>query len=584
MFKSLQLPAIACALVALSSAAAQSDEYTKIDNHPCLRDYNGITKSMFDLADANPTLATVTDIGDTYLKLHPGSAITEISDIPEDGFDIWGFNVTNSDSSHTSDEKAKVLIISGVHSREYATSELNMRFAEKLLDGFGDNSDINWILNHTEVHFIFTANPDGRYMAESDVELWWRKNANFENGSTCDHPEDNPGVDMNRNYPFAWGREDGASADPCMDDFFGSAPGSEPEVQAVIAYAKSIFPEHQFLDDPENSIDMERGENTTGVFIDIHSSGRMIYYPWGFVDQIAPDDDALQAFGRKLAKADDPSRDHVLWAPEQPDFMYPASGDATDYMYGALGVASFGFEIGQNFDEDCPVFEDEVVADNIPALMYAVKAASLPLFYSQGPDILSLSVHVDEEYEESSNEIHISVKASDSELVNIENYPTFHTGDQAVNGVTLFLDVHPENHNGAGHTWELAFVDTKDGIDTFGKVVRMPSDVSPGRHIIYAQAVDSDGYLGPVTSSWIDVPEITNPNQLLDGDGMINPCEVTIGRSTNSPLMVDCDKIGKQEEPRKEIKPLIEEIDNGTRSKALSLASLAATAIVGLVL
>ncbi|EJK72034.1 hypothetical protein THAOC_06474, partial [Thalassiosira oceanica] len=96
MFKSLQLPAIACALV---SAAAQSDEYTKIDNHPCLRDYNGITKSMFDLSDANPTLATVTDIGDTYLKLHPGSAITEISDIPEDGFDIWGFNVTNSDSS-----------------------------------------------------------------------------------------------------------------------------------------------------------------------------------------------------------------------------------------------------------------------------------------------------------------------------------------------------------------------------------------------------------------------------------------------------------------------------------------------------
>ena len=58
MFKSLQLSTVACGLVALASAAAQSDEYTAIDNHPCLRDYNGITKSMFDLADANPTLAT----------------------------------------------------------------------------------------------------------------------------------------------------------------------------------------------------------------------------------------------------------------------------------------------------------------------------------------------------------------------------------------------------------------------------------------------------------------------------------------------------------------------------------------------
>jgi hypothetical protein len=38
-----------------------------------------------------------------------------------------------------------------------------------------------------------------------------------------------------------------------------------------------------------------------------------------------------------------------LWAGGQPDFQYAVSGDTSDYMYSVLGVASFGFEIGEKF-------------------------------------------------------------------------------------------------------------------------------------------------------------------------------------------------------------------------------------------
>ena len=54
------------------------------------------------------------------------------------------------------------------------------------------------------------------------------------------------------------------------------------------------------------------------------------------------------------------SLDYVLWAGGQPDFQYPALGDSSDYMYGALGVASFRLELGEELYKDYKLFGDEV--------------------------------------------------------------------------------------------------------------------------------------------------------------------------------------------------------------------------------
>ena len=282
--------------------------YDTIDGHSCFRNLQGITESMFDLATQYPNLSTINDIGDSYLK----DSGTENKDYDlGGGFDIYAMNITSSDADgpHLSSTKGKVLIIAGVHPREFAPPEIVMRFAETLLQGYGIDSDITWILQHTEIHLIFNVNPgendlyylynvqyylshsnsstaishitstdkmshvyiDGRYVTENYQAEFWRKNLNPEQSKECKAGE--IGIDLNRNYDFNFGDTDGASDDPCDNTYHGRNGNSEPETQAVVNYARELFPESQRKDDPMGDKDLPLGEDVMGIFIDVHTPG-----------------------------------------------------------------------------------------------------------------------------------------------------------------------------------------------------------------------------------------------------------------------------------------------------------------------
>src|SRR3990172_2758111 len=53
----------------------------------------------------------------------------------------------------------------------------------------------------------------------------WRKNRRNNGGCF--------GVDLNRNYPYGWGYDNGSSNNPCSDTYRGPSAGSEPESQAI---------------------------------------------------------------------------------------------------------------------------------------------------------------------------------------------------------------------------------------------------------------------------------------------------------------------------------------------------------------
>jgi hypothetical protein len=161
-------------------------------------------------------------------------------------------------------EPAQVLFTGGHHPREYAPPELLMRLAMHLVQGYGEDAEITRILDTTQINIILYVNPDGRVIAETKRYLYWRKNMNPGDGS-CD--DFFIGTDLNRNYDWMWGDISGASSDPCNEDYFGSRPASEPEVQAVIEYAKTLFPEGQRKDDPLAEIDVPFGEDITGIYM-----------------------------------------------------------------------------------------------------------------------------------------------------------------------------------------------------------------------------------------------------------------------------------------------------------------------------
>lgn len=184
-----------------------------------------------------------------------------------------------------------------------------------------------------------------------------------------------------------------------------------------------------------------------------------------------------------------------MWAGGQPDFLYPATGDASDYMYAHLGVASMGLEIGDDFYQDCDNFESKVYPDNLNTLMYVSKLAKKPNALSKGPDVLELDVTVSDD-----GQTIVSADASDSTYVNIDGYPSFTTGEQAVTQIKLYLDVLPENY-GEGDTMYLLQPTQVTGSDRVSAETEISTaGLSSGRHVLYAVAIDSDGYDGPISS------------------------------------------------------------------------------------
>jgi carboxypeptidase T len=464
----------------------------------------GMMDSMFYLAEDHPNLVTITDIGDSWLKNNEGRH-DGTHDIPDGGYDIYVLNITASDSARQSGEKGKMLITSGVHAREWAPPELLARFIEMLVHGYNDDADITSILQQTEVHAILYVNPDGRFMAEKYPELYWRKNLHpIRCGGGYEY-----GVDINRNFNFQWANQEGASSNPCDEDYHGPTAESEPETQALADYAKQLFPESQRRENTEDKLDVDVpfGEDITGMYIDIHSSGGYVYYPWGHKDEVSPDDEALQALGRKINSFNG----YKLWAGGQPDFVYPASGDTSDWAYAVLGVASLGFEIGDDFQQECDSFEDEVVPMNLPALLYAAKTVQKPFSTIKGPDILDLDIS------EVNGEITVSARASDSEMVNaIYKFLDFETGNQAITNVQLYLDVHPDDYQEDGTSWEMQYMEySSDSSEETVGLVLEANILSPGKHTLFIQATDSDGYKGPVTSAFVEVSDTEPPSRGL---------------------------------------------------------------------
>lgn len=378
-----------------------------------------------------------------------------------------------------------------------------------MAEGYDIDAEINWILEHTEIHLVFYVNPDGRDVAEKNPELYWRKNVNP--GSKQDGCSKNSrGVDINRNFDFMWS-EKGASNNPCDETYYGTSAGSEAETQAIAAYANSLFPKEQRKRDPVKEMDVAFGEEIMGVYIDVHSSGGYTYYPWGHKNRVSPDDESLQALGRKISSFNQ----YKLWAPNQPDFLYPASGDTSDYMYAQFGVSSFGLEIGEDFYESCKLFEEEIVHSNLPALIYAAKVAKKPFTLGKGPDVFDLRVSRDSA---AIDRIRVSALASDSRLVNIKNYPTFTTGKQHIKEVKLYLDVHPDDDDGSiSNVWIMNPTDRKkyNNVEEDIDIMLSTSEIHPGKHTFFVQAEDSDGYLGPVSSIFFDVTEssVSQPSQ-----------------------------------------------------------------------
>lgn len=253
------------------------------------------------LAAAYPSLTTLTSIG------------TSIQ-----GRDIWALKI--SDNAAIDENEPEVMICGNHHCREVISVIIPLDIATKLLTGYGTNQDYTDWVDNREIWIIPTVNPDGLVYVET-TDLFWRKNRRNNGGGSF-------GVDLNRNYDAHWGEDNiGSSPNPNSLLYRGTAPASEPEVQAMQAFINS----RNFV-----------------LHLSYHSFGNLFLWGPSYEPSMHPEEDIFAGFGAEVV----PQNGYTPGNPAA-GAIYTVNGDTDDFAYGGAGhtgYIAFTPEIGNDSD------------------------------------------------------------------------------------------------------------------------------------------------------------------------------------------------------------------------------------------
>jgi carboxypeptidase T len=455
-----------------------------ISGYACYRTVEETHTSMAQLASSKPSLATVTNIGPTWLKWQNNG-----------GYDMRVLRLTNSATNGIRPNKPAMVLLSSIHAREYTPAELNMRFGEWLVNGYGTDPEATWLLDNYVFYLIPQGNPDGRKKAETGLS--WRKNVNNSNGGSC--TANRVGVDLNRNFPFRWNTvSGGSSGNPCDDTYRGPTSASEQESKNIIglvagtpgatgSYSGGIFPDRR-----SDSLTSPAPDDTQGLYIDIHSSGQLVLWPWGMNTSLAPNGTALQTFGRRMAFFNS----HT---PEQSVGLYATDGATDDTMYGLLGVPSYTFELGTQFFESCTSFTNTVLPRNLASLKYAARSLTAPYRYPAGPNTVSVSSS--SASVAAGTPVTISAVLDDSQF----NQSNGTEATQAIASARVYIDTPPwEAGAGSGIAMSASDGSFNSTRETVTASVST-TGLSVGRHIFYVQGVDAAGKPGTPNAVLVNI-------------------------------------------------------------------------------
>jgi murein tripeptide amidase MpaA len=237
-----------------------------------------------------------------------------------------------------------IVIIGGVHAREWVPPDALVNLATDLLEAYSGGTglryggqrfsadDIRSLVEGLQIVIFPCVNPDGRHHSQT-LDPMWRKSRRRV------RPDLSPscvGVDINRNFDALWdfrrhfAVDSGVSAsdDPCHPwVYVGPAAASEPETQNVVWL-----------------LDRFSG---TRWFIDVHSYVPAVYHTWGFDENQTSDSNMSflnSAFDGQRGRTGDEYREYV------PAEDLQALQEVGAAMNEAIGAASGAiYDLGQSF-------------------------------------------------------------------------------------------------------------------------------------------------------------------------------------------------------------------------------------------
>lgn len=209
-----------------------------------------------------------------------------------------------SDNVRADESEPELLITAATHGDELITTEALIRTIVEILENKDTNQRLARLINNHELFFIPIVNPDG-----------FKKQRRY----TAD------GTDPNREYPYP----------------------EQPNKKSVQCIKKLI----EFF----NSRDFAGS-------MDLHASGEMIMYPWGYTkDEVPAADLALfKSLGHKMAK------ENKYKVGQISKIIYVAPASSADYYYWKKGSVSYGIELARS---KAPRWSfDSVIKDTKPMI------------------------------------------------------------------------------------------------------------------------------------------------------------------------------------------------------------------------
>jgi len=256
--------------------------------------YEEMLENLDNMALKYPSIITSRAPADANIKTHENR-------------DLFWLRI--SDNASTDEEEPEILYNSLIHAREPASLSQMIYYMWYLLENYGTDPEVTYLVDHTEMYFMPCINPDGYIYNQTSNPNgggYWRKNKRDNNNDgVFDDPGD--GVDLNRNFSFHWGLNDtGSSSNPRSQTYRGTSAFSEPETQILRNFCLA----HDFQ-----------------LVLNYHAFANVVIYPFSNIEETA--DPRFFAMGEVMTR-----HNHYHLGTSIESIGYRTNGDAIDWMYG----------------------------------------------------------------------------------------------------------------------------------------------------------------------------------------------------------------------------------------------------------
>ena len=214
------------------------------------------------------------------------------------------YAVKISDNPNINENEPQVYYNSLIHAREPQGMMTVMYYMYYLLENYGTDPEVTYLVNNRELYFQPVVNPDGyeyNYTTNPNGGGQWRKNRKLNSDASR-------GVDLNRNFGYQWGyNNSGSSPTPSSETYRGTAPFSEPETQAMRDFVNT---------------------KNFKTALNYHTYSNLLLYPWGYETIQTPDNATFVEYSNDMVAYNGYENG------QPPVILYDVNGATDDWMYG----------------------------------------------------------------------------------------------------------------------------------------------------------------------------------------------------------------------------------------------------------